>query len=75
MAADAADDLLADPLEALVTQTRTRREALHLLVDRMRTEHPLWERDALELTRRARLTPTQREYFRAHLAARPPRRR
>jgi phage gp46-like protein len=70
----ATDESLPRSVELLVADTRVRREVLRLLVDRMRKERSFWEQDALALTLRPRLTPTQRERFRTRLAAHAARR-
>jgi len=58
-------------IETLVAENRTAREALHALVERMRTERPIWKREAFALMERERLTDAQRERFRRQLASWP----
>ena len=59
------DDVEA--LDTLVGETRARREALHELVATLRRDQEVWNHDCATLPRRVRLTPAQRQRFRAHL--------
>jgi hypothetical protein len=67
----AGDGAQAGPIETLLAQTRAAREALHTLVTRLRDERPFWQRYALGLAQRERLTHAQRQLFREQRAARP----
>ena len=60
-----ADD--GDAIKVLVAEVRAAREAVRTLVTRLQQERLDWQRNARILTRRARLTPSQRQRLRARL--------
>jgi hypothetical protein len=51
----------------LIVEVRVAREALHQLVERMRRDRSLWNREIAELARRPRLTQAQRQNLLLHL--------
>jgi len=57
-------------IDALVLETRAIREAVHGLVSRLREERRIWASELETLSRRSRLTTTQRQRLRAQLDAR-----
>jgi len=59
-------------IDKLIADTRAARDAVHALVTRLRGERVYWEREALALAGRARLTPAQRDRIRDRLAGRRP---
>jgi len=53
----------------LIGEARALREALHALVEQMRRDRSLWSREIADLTRRPRLTRSQRQNLRRHLGS------
>ena len=62
------------PIDSLIAESRAAREALNVLVRRLREERMQWEREAVALTRRERLTAPQRDRLEQPLKERGTRR-